>query len=276
MALTEREGHEVPPMRMYSNLASWWPLISDPADYAGEARATVRFLRGEARIPVHRVLELGSGGGNNASHLKRSFAMTLVDPSPGMRRVSRALNPECEHRSGDMRTVRLGRTFDAVFVHDAVMYLRTEADLRKLASTISVHLREGGAALLIPDHTRETFRPRTGKGGHDEPPRRRGARSARYLEWTLPPAPGRPNEFVTHYALMLRDRRGAVRLVLDTHREGLFSRATWLRSLRSAGLVARRATRTEEGVTVDVFLARKPFSPAARSRGRGSARPAPP
>ena len=59
--------------------------------------------------PLRTVLELGSGGGNNASFFKRRFEMVLVEPSAGMRNVSRALNPECEHIDGDMRTVRLGR-----------------------------------------------------------------------------------------------------------------------------------------------------------------------
>ena len=45
--------------------------------------------------------------------------------------LSRALNPECEHLAGDMRTLRLGRVFDAVFVHDAVCYMTTRADLRE-------------------------------------------------------------------------------------------------------------------------------------------------
>ena len=61
------------------------------------------------------LLELGSGGGNNASYLKARFQMVLVDRSSGMLAVSRALNPECEHVEGDMRTVRLGRQFDGVF-----------------------------------------------------------------------------------------------------------------------------------------------------------------
>jgi hypothetical protein len=55
-------------------------------------------------------------------HLKARFAMTLVDLSGEMLAVSRRFNPECEHLQGDMRTVRLGRAFDAVFVHDAVDY----------------------------------------------------------------------------------------------------------------------------------------------------------
>ena len=61
------------------------------------------------------MLELGSGGGNNAFHLKSKFEMTLVDLSPQMLAVSRTLNPECEHREGDMRTVNLGTHFRCGF-----------------------------------------------------------------------------------------------------------------------------------------------------------------
>ncbi len=101
--------------RFYGELAAWWPLISPPEDYEEEA-AFAAALLASASIPVHEVLELGSGGGNNACHLKASFTMTLVDLSVEMLDVSRRLNPDCEHRHGDMRSVRLGRSFDAVFV----------------------------------------------------------------------------------------------------------------------------------------------------------------
>ena len=63
---------------LYSDLAEWWPLISPPSDYAEEAAEAARHLR-SASIPVHDVLELGSGGGSNAWHLRRHFTMTLVD-----------------------------------------------------------------------------------------------------------------------------------------------------------------------------------------------------
>ena len=49
--------------------------------------------------------------------------------------VSRALNPDCEHVTDDMRTMRLGRIFELVFVHDAVSYLTTEDDLRAALET---------------------------------------------------------------------------------------------------------------------------------------------
>jgi SAM-dependent methyltransferase len=93
--------------RFYDDLAVWWPLISPPEDYE-EAAFAATVLR-SATITVQDVLELGSGGGHNTVHLKASFAMTLVDLSEEMLRVSLQLNPECDHRCGDMRSVRLGR-----------------------------------------------------------------------------------------------------------------------------------------------------------------------
>ena len=105
--------------RFYGELAIWWPLISPLEDYEEEASFAATLLS-SASIPVAEVLELGSGGGHNASYLKARFAMTLVDLSEEMLDVSRRLNPDCEHLAGDMRSVRLGRSFDAVFVHDAI------------------------------------------------------------------------------------------------------------------------------------------------------------
>src|SRR5947199_313515 len=103
------------------------PAPSGPRRSGWSRRSGSRWT--STAVPVHEVLELGSGGGHNAVHLKARFTMTLVDLSAGMLDMSRRLNPECEHHQGDMRTVRLGRTFDAVFVHDAVDYMLTEDDL---------------------------------------------------------------------------------------------------------------------------------------------------
>ena len=124
--------------RLYTELADWWPVLSVPEDYAEEAQFYRKAILSAAEIPVKTMLELGSGGGNNASHLKEAFQMTLVDLSPGILKVSMALNPECEHSQGDMRTVRLGRTFDAVFIHDAIVYMTTEQDLRMAIQTASM------------------------------------------------------------------------------------------------------------------------------------------
>ena len=153
--------------RLYTDLAEWFHLLTPPQNYAGEAAFYRETMVRESRRTVRTVLELGSGGGNNASYLKHHFAMTLVDIAEPMLDISRRLNPECEHLPGDMRNVRLGRRFDAVFIHDAISYVTTETDLAAAIATAYVHCRPGGVALFAPDYTRETFTPATRHGGSD-------------------------------------------------------------------------------------------------------------
>ena len=124
--------------KLYSELAAWWPLLSAPEEYAEEAAFYRKAILAACSTPPHTMLELGSGGGNNASHLKQHFRMALVDRSPDMLEVSRALNPECEHIEGDMRSLRLARTFDAVFIHDALMHLTSEGDLASTGHWLTI------------------------------------------------------------------------------------------------------------------------------------------
>ena len=215
--------------KLYAELAQWWPLMSAPADYEEEAAFYQQALVDACTGSCRTLLELGSGGGNNASFMKKRFDLVLVDPSPGMLKVSRQLNPECEHVEGDMRTVRLAREFDCVFVHDDICYMTTEDDERRAIETAYVHCRPGGAALFAPDHVRETFRPGTDHGGHDSP-----TRALRYLEWTWDPDPA-DTTYTVDYSYLLRDSDGSVHVEWDRHIEGLFPRADWLRLMRDAG-----------------------------------------
>jgi len=241
-------------MHMYSDLAPWFHLLTHPSDYWNEAAFVTRVVDQAADGPAETLLELGSGGGNNASHLKARFTCTLTDVSPDMLALSRTLNPECEHLEGDMRTLRLGREFDAIFVHDAVVYVTTEEDLKAAIETAFVHCRPGGAALFAPDHLRENFKPTADHGGHDG-----GGRGLRYLDWTWDPDPN-DDTYTVDLAYLLREADGSVRVEHDRHIEGLFSRATWLRLLREAGFEARAAPfehSEEEPGSLEVFVAVK-------------------
>src|ERR1700685_302410 len=208
--------------RVYSDLAGWWPLISPPEEYTGEAAQLADLFRA-AEIPVREVLDLGSGGGGVAVHLKDRLAMTLVDLSDEMLDVSRRLNPECEHVRGDMRTIRLGRTFDAVLVHDAIDYMTTEDDLRQVIETAFVHCRPrrlGGLGVFVPDHVADTFRPFTGGGGGSDA----SGRQASFTEWTWDPDPA-DDWIQAEYEFVLRSADATVQVVQETHRLGAFSRA---------------------------------------------------
>ena len=243
---------------LYFDLADWWPILSSPDDYAGEAAVYHRTLV-DACEPPRTVLELGSGGGNNASHLKAHFDLTLVDLSSAMLDVSRALNPECEHIQGDMRTVRLGRQFDAVFVHDAVAYLTTEDDLRQAMVTAFVHCRPGGAALFCPDDTLESFHPYTSHGGHDATDG--SGRGLRYVEWVRDPNPT-DGRYIMDMGYLLLHSDGSVQAVHDRHVFGVFSRDTWLRLLAEVGFTPQLIIEEDEQIWDsgggELFVGRKP------------------
>lgn len=244
---------------MYGELAEWWPLLSPPEDYAEDAD-TAAALLASADGPVRDVLELGSGGGSNAVHLKARFDLTLTDVSAPMLAVSRRLNPECDHRVGDMREVRLGRTFDAVFIHDAIEYMTTEDDLRRAIATAHVHCRPGGVAVLVPDHTAESFAPATEHGGIDAS----DGRGARYLAWTWDPDPA-DTTITTDYAFLLRSADGTTRAAHDTHHTGLYPRATWLRLLAEAGFRAGavREQTAEPRIPREFFVGHRPAATAS-------------
>lgn len=242
---------------MYEEFADWFHLLTAPEDYEEEAGVYLSLLR-EARGAgaIGSLLELGAGGGNNASWYKRDVpAVTLSDLSEAMLALSQRLNPECEHVSGDMRSLRLGRTFDAVFIHDAIDYMISEADLAACFETAAAHLRPGGAALFVPDSVRETWTPSTHQGGHDSDDGRKGLR---YLEWTWDRDPD-DDTYETEYAYLIRDG-DVVKAAYDHHTGGIFPRATWVRLLEAAGFEVLKTPQMkwdDEYESQVAFLARK-------------------
>lgn len=234
--------------KLYRELASWFHLLTPPSEYTEEAASYLALFRENAQGALETLLELGSGGGNNAFHLKHYLRLTLVDRSDAMLAVSKSINPDCEHLLGDMRTVRVGRQFDAVFVHDATSYLTTEADLRATMETAYVHVRPGGIALFVPDDLRETFQAGTEHGGSDV-----GNRGIRFLEWSWDPDPD-DSTYQVDFAYLLRESSGEVRVEHDRHICGLFARDQWLAAAESVGFQAQARPLEEVG---EVFILKR-------------------
>lgn len=234
--------------KLYEEYADWWPLVSAPEDYAEEVAYFCYILSEAADRPLHTMLELGCGGGNNASFFKADYQLTLTDRSAAMLAMSQSLNPTCEHLLGDMRTLRLGRTFDVVFVHDAIIYMTSLADLRQALTTAYVHCRPGGLALFVPDHVRETFAESSSLHGDDGP-----ARALRYLEWNFDPDPT-DNTYVMAFAYLFREADGRLWADSEQHLAGLFGRQVWLDVLSEVGFTAQAVVDPYERL---LFLAKK-------------------
>jgi SAM-dependent methyltransferase len=237
-------------MRLYDELAHWWPLFSPPSHYGEEVADILPTLLGAPDAPPTTLLELGCGGGSVAFHLKSHLSLTLTDQSAAMLEVSRAINPECAHLPGDMRTIDLAREFDLVMIHDAIAYMTDEVSLRAAFRTAFRHCRPGGAAVILPDNVTETFAPTTGHGGEDAP----DGRGLRYLEWTCDSDP-RDTTCETVFAFLFREPGGRVTSDIDRHTFGLFPRAAWSEWLRAEGFAV---TSRIDPWNRDVFIARRP------------------
>ena len=215
--------------RLYGDLSYLWPLLSPPEHYKDEARYWLRELLSRLPPGRRRILDLGSGGGHHLSHLTAEFDATAVDLSETMLEHSRRLNPGVVHHVGDMRTVRLGQTFDAVLVHDAISYITTEADLNAVFNTARAHLRPGGLLIVAPDDYTETFHP----------PRvehqtiRHTDTELTYVEYSTDLDPTDTAIETTYVFFIKQD--GKLQVEVDNHTTGLFPIATWKRLLTEAG-----------------------------------------
>lgn len=236
-------------MDFYTKHADWWPLFSPPVQYIEEAEDLLRRLAPLPAPGTATMLELGSGGGSLAFHLKPHFRLTLTDLSEGMLAQNRALNAGAEFLAGDMRTIRLNRQFDYVLVHDAICYMTTREDLGAAIATAAVHCKPGGTIIVLPDYVKETFAAGSEAGGEDGD----DGRAFRYLEWHWDPDPA-DTTYLVDYAFMFREKSGQVRVIHDRHVEGLFPRETWVELFRNAAL---DATSEIDPFGRDVFIARK-------------------
>jgi len=215
--------------RLYGELAYLWPIISPPGEFRAEAEVWLQTIMDKLGEGRHRILELGVGGGHNLSHLTQDFEATATDISPDMLELSQKLNPEVPHHLGDMRTLRLGETFDAVLIHDAISCMLTEADLAATFNTAKLHLRPGGLLIIAPEWVREDFRaPMVLHWVRDQ-----GDIQVTVQEFLHDPDTSDTQiESVYTYTIV---ENGQERVEQDTHTTGLFPMATWNRLLNEAG-----------------------------------------
>ncbi len=238
--------------RLYSDLAWAWPLISQGEDYVQEAQALARQIRQRARIPVSTLLHLGCGGGHLDLTLKKYFNVSGVDVSQPMLDIAAHLNPEVTYFSGDMRTVALEKTFDAVVIADSIDYMLTEADLRSAFRTAYAHLKPGGIFCTYAGVTRQTFRQNdTRVSTHSE-----GRVVITFIENRYDPDPADTTYESTFVYLIRREgSEGQLEIETDRHLGGLFDLETWSLCLSETGFEVHRTELGEGGAPF--FVCRK-------------------
>jgi len=238
------------PPRLYADLAYLWPILSPPEHYEAEAQTLRRLIDahfggGPAAGARRSILELGAGGGHTLCHLAEDFDCVATDLAEPMLANCRALIPGIDARVGDMRTMRLGRTFDVVLVHDAIDYMTTAEDAQAALDTVAAHLSPGGVAFIAPTYTRETFVD----GEVADDGTTTDAAELTYFTFVHDPDPADDQiEMILLYLIRPHPRNQGegdssrqVEVVEDRHVCGLFSNADWLAMIGRAGLAGELA-----------------------------------
>lgn len=131
--------------------AGTYDALYQDKDYEAECDFLEQVFARYALAPIRTILDLGCGTGGHALPLaERGYTVTGVDRSETMlaeaRRKAKSQRTEsCDFVQGDIRTLDLGRTFDAVIAMFAVVsYQTTNEDLLATLRTARRHLNPGG------------------------------------------------------------------------------------------------------------------------------------
>lgn len=214
---------------LYDSLAAYWPVFSPPDEYVEEVETFRRRFIRHGVADGASVLHLGSGGGSIDFHLKRWYRVVGVDISPGMIEQARRLNPEVEYVQGDIRDVRLDRTFDVVLVHDAIAYMTSVGELEAAYDTAARHLSPGGLLVTIPEELKE----RVPALQPSVEARRVGGTE---LHMTTHHDPDPDDDWFENVYVFLIREGDDLRVEVDRHRVGAFELHDFLGAIRKAGL----------------------------------------
>ncbi|MEE9403715.1 MAG: class I SAM-dependent methyltransferase [Algisphaera sp.] len=249
----------MPEPRLYTDLAWLWPHLSPPEHYTAEAAHLDALLKEHLGPEPQRILEMGAGGGHTLFHLDQRTGgrhhTTAADLSEPMLAHCRQLIPGIATHAGDMRTMRLDQTFDAVFIHDAIDYLLTEDDLTRTFETAKAHLRPGGLLFVAPTYLTETFED----GDVADDGTQIDDDQLTYFSYVHDP---NPDDTTFEMILLYLIRKSSppntprsVQVIEDRHTCGLFPIETWQRRIVNAGFTLEPVEDAEDAAW-ELFLGR--------------------
>jgi SAM-dependent methyltransferase len=200
-------------------------------DYPAEAAELDRLIK-ESCPTARTLLDVACGTGAHLAELSHRYEVEGADLSPAMLAVARGRLPGIPLHQADMRTLDLGRSFDAVIcLFSSIGYVTDPSEMRSTVARLAAHVAPGGVLILDgwvrPDEWRESFRPEPDIARDEEMLVVRLAHSRRE---------GNVTELEMHHLVQTAE---GIDYFVERHRLALTPTADYVSAMEAAGLVTR-------------------------------------
>jgi SAM-dependent methyltransferase len=138
-------------MRPFGKYSHYYDLLYRDKDYAGEADYVDNLIH-KFHLNTKSILDLGCGTGRHAMHLvKKGYLIHGVDMSEEMlaEAIKRADEEQLTFSEGDIRTIRLDKSFDAIIaLFHVISYQTSNEDLQRAFAAACEHLKPDGVLIF--------------------------------------------------------------------------------------------------------------------------------
>ncbi|HWY89134.1 MAG TPA: class I SAM-dependent methyltransferase [Solirubrobacteraceae bacterium] len=131
-------------------------------DYPAESAELDRIIK-ESCPAARTLLDVACGTGAHLAELRKRYEVEGADLSPAMLAIARGRLPGVPLHQADMRTLDLGRSFDAVIcLFSSIGYVTEPSEMRSTVARLAAHVAPVGMLIidgwLRPDEWRERYR----------------------------------------------------------------------------------------------------------------------
>lgn len=220
---------------MYDKSARIYDLLyvgSGIKNYPAEAAELHRLIQ-EACPNAETLLDVACGTGAHLVEMQHWYTVEGADLSPAMLAVARTRLPDVQLREADMRTLDLGRTFDAVTcLFSSIGYMHDPEELQAAVARLAAHVAPGGVLILDgwvrPDRWRDNFRADHPEVAHDN--------EVTVVRLSFSRREGSITELEMHH---LVQTDAGIEYFTETHRLRLTDTDEYVSAVSDAGLTAR-------------------------------------
>jgi SAM-dependent methyltransferase len=201
-------------------------------DYPAEAAELHRIID-DACPSAQTLLDVACGTGAHLVEMQRWYAVGGVDLSPAMLAVARTRLPGIPLQEADMRTLALGKTYDAVTcLFSSIGYMTDPAEMGSAIAHMAAHVAPGGVLIIDgwirPDQWRDNFRPDSPDVASDD--------EVTVVRLSVSRRDGNITELEMHHLVQTDD---GIEYFMEPHRLRLTDTNDYVSAVTDAGLEAR-------------------------------------